>query len=71
MNFGKENIINKIMLFVSHPVADLIHELQYEYDELEKVRLSYPDCDRIEFSSMRFSLILNKRIKKKYAKLIV
>ena len=31
-----ENIMNKIMLFVSHHVADLIHELQYEYIELEK-----------------------------------
>jgi hypothetical protein len=56
-----ENIISKIMLYNSHPVADLIRELQYEYNELEKLRLEYPDCDVIPFASMCFSLALYKK----------
>ena len=63
-----ENIMNKIMLFVSHPVADLIHELQYEYIELEKMRLEYPECDVIPFSSMCFRLVQYHKIKKKMLK---
>ena len=69
-----EHIINKIMLYVSHPVADMIRELQCEYHKLEEEILLYPECDPIPFYSMCLSLMLYKKILKKltpnYGKLI-
>ena len=59
-------IVNKIMLYNSHPLADMIRELQYEYNELKKTRLLYPECDPIPFHSMCFSLILYKQITRKF-----